>query len=1074
MVTTIKRGARRPSRASHANAGTKERRFDQRLVLCQWLFGLFGVKNLQELTGDGHWDEYEGFTEEGQTVFLPLISNRKGNHPSLSKDVLAEYDGNLVRHWKEVTARRQESGKRPLPKYFQYLALLFSEIYLDRYFYDVERLRLDLNETLAAFNAAAQEPLPPYQPDDLRKVALWSATGSGKTLLMHVNIKQYTYYLKKYGRERELNKIILLTPNERLSEQHEDEFEKSNIRGEIFQKDAVTLFQEDRVEIIDIHKLKDESKQKTVDVEAFEGANLVLVDEGHRGASGEESVWMKYRAQLCAQGFSFEYSATFGQAMRATSNPDLPMQYAKCIIFDYSYKYFYRDGYGKQYQILNLNDWIAENREMYLTACLLAFYQQLRIFRDFRQEVLPYNIEKPLWVFVAARVTATPSAKEVSDVVDVLLFLSRFLAAENHKTVLERLNALVSGIAAIVDREQRPLFRNTFDYLATLEMSIEELYMDILRILFNTATLGALRVNWLKRSDGELALQIGENSPFGVVNIGDPKNLFDQCRAEKSLNATEQELSSSLFDVINTAHSSINLLIGAKKFSEGWNSFRVTTLGLMNVGKSEGSQIIQLFGRGVRLWGKDFTLKRSKALHGRHPEHLQALEKLYVFGLKADYMDRFREFLDAEGVPSETIELSLPIIKSVWPSRLRVLRSIGFDFKKQGEKPTLDKWPGGKPPRIMLDWYPRVFSLRADDEHVGDRQATKNEGKLTSAHLAFLNIDAIYFELQQFKSDKGWYNLSLRKEKIAELLNDQSWYTLFIPPKILEFRDFEQIRLWEQIAVALLKKYCERFYNYKKSAAEAPHLQYVELTPDDENFIEGDQYVVRLDEDNATLQRQLGDLRATIIRLREAIKDHNFSGIVLEGLGPEFRPLFVEEHLYHPLIYATGIEVTPVALNDGERQFIEDLHDYYQAEKTRLFAGKELYLLRNRSRGRGIGFFEAGNFYPDFIVWILSEEVQYITFVDPKGIIHEFSLDSPKLQLHSLIKERENGLNDPKIVLNSFILSRTSFNQISWITPGVTKQSVQDRNVLFLEDGGRVYLRQLFTKILSERAEIVL
>ena len=46
------------------------------------------------------------------------------------------------------------------------------------------------------------------------------ATGSGKTLLMHVNIKQYLYYLEHHGRRRDLNRIILLTPNEGLSQQH--------------------------------------------------------------------------------------------------------------------------------------------------------------------------------------------------------------------------------------------------------------------------------------------------------------------------------------------------------------------------------------------------------------------------------------------------------------------------------------------------------------------------------------------------------------------------------------------------------------------------------------------------------------------------------------------------------------------------------------------------------------------------------------------------------------------------------------------------------------------------------------
>jgi hypothetical protein len=34
-------------------------------------------------------------------------------------------------------------------------------------------------------------------------------------------------------------------------------------------------------------------------------------------------------------------------------------------------------------------------------------------------------------------------------------------------------------------------------------------------------------------------------------------------------------------------------------------------MGLLNIGKGEGPQIIQLFGRGVRLKGKNLSLKRS-------------------------------------------------------------------------------------------------------------------------------------------------------------------------------------------------------------------------------------------------------------------------------------------------------------------------------------------------------------------------------------------------------------------------------------------------------------------------------
>jgi hypothetical protein len=36
---------------------------------------------------------------------------------------------------------------------------------------------------------------------------------------------------------------------------------------------------------------------------------------------------------------------------------------------------------------------------------------------------------------------------------------------------------------------------------------------------------------------------------------------------------------------------------------------------------------------------------------------------------------------------------------------------------------------------------------------------------------------------------------------------------------------------------------------------------------------------------------------------------------------------------------------------------------------------------RNMSRGKGVGFFEAGNSHPDFILWMLVGGKQYVTFI---------------------------------------------------------------------------------------------
>jgi hypothetical protein len=64
------------------------------------------------------------------------------------------------------------------------------------------------------------------------------------------------------------------------------------------------------------------------------------------------------------------------------------------------------------------------------------------------------------------------------------------------------------------------------------------------------------------------------------------------------------------------------------------------------------------------------------------------------------------------------------------------------------------------------------------------------------------------------------------------------------------------------------------------------------------------------------------------------------------------KALWFDRHLYQPLLYMDSniVEISPVPLNKGERRFVEDLKTYYDSS-SEFFADKELYLLRNLSRG---------------------------------------------------------------------------------------------------------------------------
>jgi len=1042
-----------------SKSAAKPLNFDQKLVLNQWMLSLFEVRTFEELAKDLKDRVLEELDEDKVSRFHLALKARLFPRQELSADLLSQYDQNIVRHTQAIAARRPQPIRW---KYFQYLCLLFTEIYLDRFFTDSEKLLRDLNNHVFLFNAgkAKDDQVDPYRAEDLRKLAYWSATGSGKTLLMHVNVLQYKHYLRKAGRTRELNRIILLTPNEGLSQQHLKEFAASGIDADLFDKDAGSLFKGTDIEIIDIHKLRDEMGEKTVAVEAFESKNLVMVDEGHRGSSGIE--WKAKRDQLCEQGFSFEYSATFGQAMKTSGNKPLQQEYAKCILFDYSYKYFYGDGYGKDYSILNLEDDRDEDvRQLYLTACLLGFYQQLKVYDDNHREFRPYLLERPLWIFVGGSVNAVRSEnkRKVSDVVDVLLFLADF--AGKRRESIKRIKRLLSGAPGLRDAHGHEIFANTFVYLIKTRMTEEGMFDDVLKVLFNAPAGGKLHVENLKGTDGEVALRLGDdNDPFGLINVGDAPSLCKLCEERDELAVTDREFSGSLFHALNESEATVNLLIGSKKFTEGWNSWRVSTMGLMNIGRSEGSEIIQLFGRGVRLKGHNFCLKRSKHVpEVTAPKHVELLETLEVFGIRADYMRQFKEYLEDEGLPANEnrIDFVLPVIKNLGTKKLKVPRvKPGVDFKKDGPKPMLDLPPDYlRRNPVVVNWYPKIQSETSKGVNTSQEIVKPDEGKLTDRHVAFMDLDAIYFELTRFKNERAWYNLDLSRERIEDLLATTNWYRLYIPAAELEFTRFSKVHQWQEIAVALLEKYCDRYYKFRKDEYEQPYLEYAEITEDDPNFFEEYRMSIQMSEE--ALIQKLQELKQLIET--GAIRDMEFGN---------FHALAFGQHLYEPLICFTGetVKVRPVQLNEGEREFVLDLREFYQANSD-FFRQRELYLLRNQSRGRGIGFFEAGNFYPDFILWLLANDRQHVTFIDPKGIRNLQGPNDPKIRFYATIKELQTRLGDPAVILNSYIVSNTSFDEIHWWDRALTKDDLERQHVLFQKDDKDKYIGKMLQGLLA-------
>ena len=1040
---------------------------EKRLVLHRFICAQFGYEDLHEMLAklDGVEEQLAG----NESLFAQALLFRVPNNSSVIRRDIAHYDSNIAAYSRalRMTADLGRSWKP-----FQYLALLFTERYLDLYFRDSEQLVETLNKWKQRHwrrlaNSAAD--LPDYTSDDLRTLAFQSATGSGKTLLLHANILQYKHYLKEYKQLHKLNKIILVTPDEGLSRQHLRELQASGMAAQLFSDRAATeIFSHGSVvDIIDLHKLDEKKGIKRVALESFEENNLVMVDEGHLGTGGK--VWRKRRKQLARNGFTFEYSATFNQAVSGGGEEirKLRDEYGKSILFDYSYKFFYADGYGKDYQISNLQDVKdGEANNLYLLACLLIFYQQCRIYQDKGGQWRDFNLAHPLWVFLGKTVTGGKTAGKKATETDVIRIINFLTWAQSeHGQAVAGITQLINGNAGLVDESGAGIFRESFPYLK--ENSAQAIYDDLCLSVFHGK--GQLHISHLTGLD-ELQLSVGDESPFGVINVGDASGLYTKLEAveEASFSLSKNLFTRPLFATVDNSNSPINIVIGARKFVAGWNSWRVSTMGLMHVGTGEGPQIIQMFGRGVRLKGHGMSLKRHTALAGATPadsEQLKLLETLNIFGLKANYMDKFKQYLQKEGVNVDRVTLVVPTrkqFKNVKHLKIIKKRDDVGEFQSSNSRLDLPEQPSATD-AVTLDRYKHLQILGSGDNQTGDALSAKQTNNFKQKHLHLINKRAVYHKVLERKQRFSWHNLRISQQTVNKLLENQDWYTLYIPPEKLDSSHYGRVREWEELAVDLICEYANQYWRRERNIWEHKHLEAVPLDDNNPNYFA--EYRLAVDKHETDL---ISDIKRLVAKVGSDFDEEGWwpKNAKISAMTPNF-------HAYVPLFYAAAaaekagefktVKISPLALNAGEAKLVESLKQivgnpnvpFLMGEDADLLNGKTFHLMRNLSRGKGVSFFADYHFYPDFILWIKDAHRQDILFIDPKGLAQFDSRVKSKVDLHKRIKDTQTEIQKQhrNLFLHSYIWSVTQPKDIGSDTV-MTRDDCHEKGIFLARGGG--------------------
>lgn len=1082
-------------------ARTELQKFRLRLGLAAFIRHKFGIQNpfdrgeVADFYRDVRVYAGTGQGKAGISVVAQFLTETSEWHCLIPAEDLRRYDFAITN---DVEERLSSGRDRTIELlYFQRLGALASEYLIERVANASEALATEINEFFEVVNADLRSykgtshntyKHDPIAPEDLRKLAFWMATGSGKTLLMHLH---YFQAMRHFGPQ--FDNILLITPNAGLSKQHVDELDASGIDVVHFHKAAhgpLAGHGPDVVKVIEITQLVEDKDDegKRVDVAHLEGNNLVFVDEGHKGASGTS--WMSIRNAVASDGFTFEYSATFGQAFE--KDADLQKEYGQAIAFTYSYPRYHDDGYGKDYRILNLDhDFDPGIRKKYLLANLLVYFQQHVCFAEGRETFADeYNIERPLLMFIGASVSADKTKSNVSaagdqamtDVQKLVDFLDDVLRNPKGWAV-QTIEELLVG-----DHELKRLFGDTLEYLAERQESAKQIYKQLLETVFHAKSSAGLLLANIKSAKGEIGLKAGKDSEdyFGVIDIGND-TVFLQKMAENDdlsrIEITDDDFRKSLFATIDSHDSSVEMLLGSRKFIEGWNSYRVSSMGLMNFGRQAGPMIVQLFGRGIRLRGKDGALKRSTELDEiSPPPEIGLLETLHIFGVRADYMATFKEYLEKEGIDTSAMaELpSLPVRTNeeflskglLSPFTPRDAEQRFLDEVAVQLADSFDASSTSFEPSIELAADVAMMEVGAEEaEQSSVKMLNAEEAKLYETYGWTLHWERIEARIHKWCRHRDYDNLQWSRRDLERIIRERR-YQLNIPEEVLRGGGAPVLQRVERLLLRILKEYISSYYGRKKKRFVDAQIDLEVLRPYDEQLL--DTYRIRC-RVNEVSDEQVDKLEELLERLNDPDEQLYATD---DGLPAR---IHFDKSLYLPLLVEHSVEdgqlpltFTPPGLNTGEAQFVRDLDTWVRTdEATELLDDWELYLLRNGSRGRGVSFLvppdpkaEPQNVFPDFIVWLVSDGEQRLVFVEPHGLrLERDAIQNAKVQLHRYISEYQDALgldrDTERFTFHSYVVSVTSRKGDE-----LPDKPYSKNGVVFIDEDD--YLNQVFEDVLSE------
>lgn len=810
----------------------------------------------------------------------------------------------------------------------------------------------------------------------LNRACLWMATGSGKTLVL-IKLIEFLHQLATNDYIPK-NDILILAPKSDILKQikeHIDVFNKNStvkinledlrnfenqkyLQTSLYDTNSITVFYFRSDNITDTDKTELLSYKTVLN----NGKWYVLLDEAHKGDK-EDSIRQAYYSILAHKGFIFSFSATFTDTLDIVTTA-----------YNFNLKKFIEGGYGKHLTVSGqeYKNWnkkkgeFSDEEKTQMVVKSLLVTTAIKKEAEYIKSHHPDLYHNPLLVTIANEVNTVDA--------ELKLFFRQLAVVASGNYDIENAKEVLRNDLLVHKNYQFNTAEIPSKFVQAIDSITKE---DILKYIFNANAFGKIEYTRIANNNREVAFRLKTakaGQHFCLLVASDATKWGEDVL--ENYEYTETPLTKSFFKEINEQKSTINILLGSRIFSEGWDSNRPNVVNFINIGVEESAQkfVLQAIGRGVRI--QPIRGIRKRLEHATSPEETAAispyisiedkpailnrnlpLESLFIFATKKEVIKNITENLSKEKDSDDW-----KTVKSVRKTYIQGELILPKYQETQGSIPAY---------AVNEKEYNELLEFVGPEAGIKDKlilmQSPTNVSKTLVSTLDKIR-DNKNFEFGVSHSGRGPYENLLH---LNQHFHQKPKQLKSFQPILTEINHFDKIEVanlpeeelskLEEAIIESLKKNNSRFSSEEEieNAYKAGEI----------NFSQANEQL-------------------TLLKSQNELQTFSYNGLKLD-----INTDFLKEHYYNPILL--GREANKQLFRHiiwipSEVEFLKELNN--NRDKLDKYEWWYFSKIEETTDEVSIPYYDSAeqefrNFFPDFIFWLKEKDSDklLIKFIDPKG-----------------------------------------------------------------------------------------